>query len=279
MDDACAEIDASIVEVTKARQAVARGKSKQVYLADEIDRLKAVAYAWFQTHRPRVLPHPSRPDLQEVDAAYQTVLQATGRHAARSTYALALLRAKRSLVALRSLVAAMPATLSTQMASPAPLPNSDAPPSFAPLAPDLKMQEIMAQRWSEVQQCIGSHAHLAATVMMGGLLESLLLARINSSPNQRAVFTAANAPRDRTRRTLPLAEWKLVKMVEVAHELGWISRSAKDVGNVLRDFRNYIHPHKEYTDGVAISQDDACMFWEVTKAISRQVLTSVGKSP
>jgi hypothetical protein len=279
MNDAFAEIGASIAEVTKARQSVARKKSKQVFSADEIDRLKAVAYAWFRTHRACVLAHPSQPDLQGVDAAYQTVMEATGRHAARRTYTQALLQAKRSLVEVRSFVAATPVALSPPISAPAPVASSDAPPSFAPLAADPTMQTILTRRWGEVQQCIGSQAHLAATVMMGGLLESLLLARINSSPNQTAVFTATNAPRDRAGRTLPLADWKLVKMVEVAHELGWISKSAKDVGNVLRDFRNYIHPHKEYTDGVAISGDDACMFWEVTKAISRQVLKSVAQPP
>jgi len=68
-------------------------------------------------------------------------------------------------------------------------------------------------------------------------------------------------------------------MVDVAHELAWITKSAKDVGSVLREYRNYIHPHKEYTDGVTITEDDVRMFWEVTKAIARQVLSSAGKSP
>jgi hypothetical protein len=115
--------------------------------------------------------------------------------------------------------------------------------------------------------------------MMGGLLESLLLARINNSPDRSAVLTARGAPRDKAEKTVPLSEWKLVNMVEVAHELRWITKSAKDVGDVLRDFRNYIHPHKEYTDGIAILEEDAVMFWEVTKAVTRQLLNSAGKSP
>ena len=279
MGDAFAEVETSIQEVTKARQSVTRGRSKQVFSGDEVDRLKSVAYAWFQTHRPSVVAHPSRPDLQPVDSAYRTVMEATGRHAARSTYAAALLEAKRSLVAIRSSVAAMPNGPSVSTGAVGTTPTPDLPPTFAPLAADPKMQAILNRRWDEVQQCLGSQAHLAATVMMGGLLESLLLTRINASPNRAAVFTAAKAPRDKTGKTLPLADWKLVKMVEVAHELAWISKSAMDVGNVLRDFRNYIHPHKELTDGVLISGDDAHMFWEVTKAISRQVLGSVGKSP
>jgi len=272
MGDALKEIEAAISEVTKARQSVTQKKTKQVCAVDEVDRLKSVAFAWFQTHRPPVEKHPSQPDLAPVDAAYRSVMEATGRHAARTTYAEALKDAKKSLVAVRSLVA------TTTNATPTAQ-TTDAPPDFSPLAADPEMQGILNRRWGEVQRCIGSGAHLAATVMMGGLLESLLLARINSSPNRSAVFTARGAPRDKAGKTLALSEWKLVNMVEVAHEFRWITKSAKDVGNVLRDFRNYIHPHKEYTDGLAISEEDAVMFWELTKAVTRQVLGSTGKSP
>ncbi|MCX6025705.1 MAG: hypothetical protein NTY23_05525 [Chloroflexi bacterium] len=276
MSDTLANIDAAITEVNAARQALLRRKTKQVSAADEIDRLKSVAYTWFQTHRPFVCAHSTCPDLTAVDAAYRALMQATGGHAARKTYADALRDAKQSLVTARTLVAT---TLST---TPRPKPatgTADTPPNFAPLAVDPRMQTILNRRWGEVQQCIGASAHLAATVMMGGLLESLLLARISSSPNMSAVFTAGRAPHDKAGKTLPLSEWKLVNMVEVAHELRWITKSAKDVGNVLRDFRNYIHPHKEYTDDLAISEEDAVMFWEVTKAVTRQVLGSCGKSP
>jgi len=272
MGDALAELEAAIIEVTKARKLVMQKTAKQVSAGDEIDRLKSVAFAWFKTHRPSVASHSSGPELGDVDTAYQTVLTATGKIAARTTYTNALLAAKRSLVVVRGSVATV------QDSTPA-VATTDAQPNFAPLANDPKMQMILIRRWDEIQSCIDARAHLSATVMMGGMLESLLLARINGSPNRTAVFTANGAPRDRVGATLPLADWKLVKMVEVGHELGWITKSARDVGNVLREFRNYIHPHKEYTDGVLISADDTRMFWEVTKAISRQVLGSVGKSP
>lgn len=140
-------------------------------------------------------------------------------------------------------------------------------------------QAILQRRWAEVQRCLSSNANLAATVMMDGLLESLFLARINGSPDKPGVFTTPAAPRDKAGKTLALSEWKLVRMVDVAHELTWVTKSAKDVGNVLRDFRNYIHPHREYTDGVVILEEDARMFWEVIKSISRHVFASVGKSP
>jgi hypothetical protein len=274
MTDALGAIEAAITEVTKARASVRNKKAKQVSATEEIDRLKSVSFAWFKTHRPRVITHPSQPDVSEVDTAYQTIMSSTGRHAARVTYSDALLRAKHSLVELRSFIA------TNLHAPPAKSAHTtDAPPNFSPLAADRAMQIILQRRWDEVQRCIASNANLAATVMMGGLLESLLLARINASPDKHRIFTAKLAPRAKGGKARPLSEWKVVNMVDVAHELTWITKSAKDVGNVLRDFRNYIHPHKEYTDGVVILDEDARMFWEVTKSISRHLLNSVGKSP
>lgn len=141
------------------------------------------------------------------------------------------------------------------------------------------MQAILARRWNEVQACVSVSACMAATVMMGGILESLLLARINASANRGAIFAARTAPRDKNKKTRSLPDWKLRDMIEVGHEVGWITKSAKDVGNVLRDFRNYIHPHKEHSDGITITQDDVRMFWELTKTLCRQVLASVGRTP
>jgi hypothetical protein len=275
MTDALSAIESAIAEVTKARASIQKKKSKQVSAEDEIDRLKSIAFAWFETHRPNVAGHPSQPDLSNVDSAYRAIMDATGRRTTRASYSNSLLAARRSLLDLRSFVA-------THLhASPSPTTTAtlDIPPNFAPLAFDPRMQVILQRRWDEVQRCIAVKANLAATVMMGGLLESLLLARINVSPNKPAVFKAKSTPRDKKGKALPLPDWKLIHMVEIAHELGWVTKSAKDVGNVLRDFRNYIHPHKEHTDNVLIVDEDARMFWEVTKSISRHVLTSVGKSP
>jgi hypothetical protein len=58
----------------------------------------------------------------------------------------------------------------------------------------------------------------------------------------------------------------------VAHELGWITVSAKDVGAVLRDYRNYIHPQKQLSHGVQLTPEDATLFWEISKSISRQIV-------
>jgi len=65
--------------------------------------------------------------------------------------------------------------------------TSDIPPDFSKLIADPQMQQILKGRWIECTSCIAANAPLAATVMMGGLLEGLLLARINRETNKAPI--------------------------------------------------------------------------------------------
>lgn len=69
----------------------------------------------------------------------------------------------------------------------------DAPPDFSPLA-NADMQAVLHGRWMECFRCVYASAPMAATVMMGGLLETPLLARINLEANKTPVSTALSAP-------------------------------------------------------------------------------------
>ena len=138
------------------------------------------------------------------------------------------------------------------------------------------MQDILARRWEETLLCMRGGAHLAATVMMGGLLEALLLARVNLETNKKPIFTAMSAPKDKASgSTYPLKDWALRDYIDVSHELGWITKSAKDVGEVLRDWRNYIHPHKEHSHKVKLVKSDGVLLWGVAKSIATQVIASI----
>src|SRR5437870_5340399 len=97
MADVHSELECAIREVTQARKAVGRSKSRQVTAADEIDQLKAVAYAWFQTHRPEIAAQSDGALLAAIDAPYKLILSSTSRAAARSTYLNALRDAKAAL--------------------------------------------------------------------------------------------------------------------------------------------------------------------------------------
>ncbi|MCC6139008.1 MAG: hypothetical protein IT389_00170 [Nitrospira sp.] len=261
-------IDIAIREITTARALVLKITGKQVRGVDAIASLKATALAWFNTHRPIVNAGTSDLDLTTVDSYYTTILNSTAGYAARQTYLDALQVAKKSLVALR-------ANALTNQASAASGNTDDIAPDFSPLAGNQEMREILTRRWQECCKCVNASAHLAAIVMMGGLLEALFVARANKMTVKDPLLNASAAPKDKaTGKTLNYREWMLDSYIKVAHELKWITESAKDVADILKEYRNYIHPEKERRHGVVLALNDSTMFWSVTKALVRQLLLS-----
>jgi hypothetical protein len=111
--------------------------------------------------------------------------------------------------------------------------------------------------------------------MMGGLLEALFVARANKMPDKKPLISAAGAPRDKTTgKVVPYPEWMLDSYIKVAKELTWITASAGDLADVLKEYRNFIHPAKELRYGVVLARNDSSVFWALTKALTEQLLMS-----
>jgi hypothetical protein len=225
--------------------------------------LKAVALAWFQRHKASVAPGTNAREIDSIDASFRELLGLSERAPSTAKVRAVVKRLQSELVRLdTSLVSSAAVSKST----------TNAPPSFAAV-PDPLMRQVLSRRWQECVTCLEAGAPLAATVMMGGLLESLFLARVNREPSKQPIFTAKAAPKDpKTQQALSLREWTLGDYIAVAHELRWIPQSVRDVSEVVRDYRNYIHPQKELTHQIALTVGDARMFWEVSKAISSHLL-------
>jgi hypothetical protein len=263
MTDGQQALDDAIRRCDFLRALLHKRTAKQVWAEDERSTIKATCLAWFNSQNPKIAPQLDSRVLAAADAIYDRMLKASERAGTRSQYQRSLKRLRGELLEIRSkqMVAASKATA-----------TADVTPSFAVLIPDPKMQGILERRWNECVLCIYAPAPMAATVMMGGLLEGLLLARVNKEANQKPIFTAAGAPKDKNGKPLPLKDWTLKNFIDVVHELGWISQSAKDVGVVLRDYRNYIHPQKELSHGVMLTSEDTTVLWEVAKSISKQLV-------
>lgn len=259
-------IDAAIQEVTRARSRLSRIKKTQIRGADDVAMLKSTAHAWFNTHRPVVKSEASHVNLCAADEPYTKVLNSTAKSAARSTYIDALKIARDALVAMRA----------EAMITPAPGANKtdDLAPDFSPLAGNEAMREILARRWHECHRCVEADAHLAAIVMMGGLLEALFVARANKMPDKKPLVSAVAAPKDKTGKTVNYQDWMLDSYIKVAHELGWITASGRNVADVLKEYRNYVHPEKELRHGVSLELNDSSLLWQVTKQLARQLLLS-----
>jgi hypothetical protein len=260
-------IDLAINDLESLKRLLKKKTAVQVSTVDEKSLIKATALTWFNNHREIIIRTTDGLNMGSVDSLYSQLLLGVDRATTRKKCFNLMKDLRVSLTGLRSTVLA--SALKNKPSS-----GSDIPLDFSLLIKDSKMITILHGRWSECVICISAGAPLSAVIMMGGLLEGLLLARINSHSDKTAIFTAKAAPKDRAGKTLAQKEWGLKNYLDVAHELGWITQSAKDVGSVLRDYRNYVHPEKQLSGNLILKDHDAILFWELTKSLSRQLVNS-----
>jgi len=142
------------------------------------------------------------------------------------------------------------------------------------LVPNADMQKIIYLRWEETERCLDV-APLACVVMMGALLEALLLARVNKLDDKAAIFKLKSTPLDKSGKPISLSDWTLQNYIGVAHEMGWIRKSAKDVSVTMMEYRNLIHPEKQLRLKIILEPQDSKMFWAVFKELSKQLVDSV----
>jgi hypothetical protein len=109
----------------------------------------------------------------------------------KATYLEALSDARSALVEMRAPVLVA--------SSHVPIPNTDdLPPDFSPLAVNQEMRGILTRRWQQCAKCVKTDAHLAAIVMMGGLLEAVIRgARANKLTDKSALIGATVRPKIR----------------------------------------------------------------------------------
>lgn len=254
---------AAIDAVSKLRDTLKRSRRRQVSAEQERALVRATAEAWFRSLKPGLALAAT--EVRQVDDQFALLLDYAEKHTTRARYLSLLATMRTQLGQLRTRWLSGLAGAADQVAAP----------NFAALVTDPAMQAILARRWKETRDCLTVGANLAATVMMGGLLEALFLTRVNQTKDKKPIFTAKAAPKEKsTGNPAPLKEWMLNDYIEVAHELKWIATSAKQVGITLRDFRNFIHPQKELTQGVLIDENETKVLWAVFVAMVEQLLKS-----
>jgi len=249
-------------DIAKILKIVSQVQARQIWSQDIRSHLKAVGFAWFNSYHHNYLEAGLSDILSTLDSEYKTLISAAEGCPQKTGILGRLKKIQNTLKQMRSQI------LGTSRSASA---TSDSPPPFSALVADPFMQDVLLSRWKECISCISANAPVAAIVMMGGLLESLLLARVNRETSKQPIFLAKSAPRDKTGTPRLLKDWVLRDYIDVAHELQWISKSARDVSDVLRDYRNYIHPYKQVSSQTTLTGKDALVLWEVFKTIARQL--------
>jgi hypothetical protein len=269
MQRSAGPLDEAIREIDQLRKHLRKLGAKQITASADCSLIRAYSLAWTNNHKVQVQDLLSGEQFAQSDALYQRLLTATYRATSRGTY-LGILKALREelLQLQRQALAKSNPSSGLRM------------PDISKLVQNAEMAGLIQRRAHEVVETLDK-APLAASIMMGALLEALFLARINVLPEKRRLFSLKSTPRDKSGKARELKEWGLNDFIEVSHEMGWIRKPLKDISTVLRDYRNVIHPVKELalmmeleTD-VLVNADDAKMFWRVFCELSEQIASSV----
>lgn len=267
MSDHAAALSQAIQAIDRLKALLAKSRSSQVRNVGERQAASAVAQAWFQAFRPQFNSFNDNSTLREIDGEFSSLLHASDRASSRAGYRSRLKAVRTAVLRFRSDVLDPLGTKQVGNEGIA------APPNFSNLTSDARMRQILERRWEETGKCMRAEAYLAATVMMGALLEALILARINRLSDKSPVFRQKSAPKDKkTGKTLPLSEWKLQSLIQVAFEMKWLGKPGRDVGSVMRDYRNFIHPEREYSSGITIHSEDANMFLAVFTSLAKSLV-------
>lgn len=266
MSQAAGPLDDAILEIDRLRRQLKKVSSRQVENNTEREIVRAYSLAWTNSHRLKLADSVEANFLAGVDELYEKLHTASYRAISRVTYLSTIKDLRAALIELQKQIISGAAR------------NTFAVPDFSPLAQE-QMSSILSRRVEEVINSIDK-APLSATIMMGALLEALFLARVNLVQDKKPLFSLKTTPRDREGRPRELKDWGLNDYIEVGHEMGWIRKPAKDIGGVLRDYRNIIHPVKELTMlkeqriAVLIDASDAKMFWRVFSELCEQITAS-----
>lgn len=125
------------------------------------------------------------------------------------------------------------------------------------------LAETIKQRLDEIQLCLKSKSSLAVIFLCGSTLEGVLL---NAATKNPKIFNTSKCAPQRESKVKQFHEWSLNELINVAHDVGLIGVDVKKFSHALRDFRNYIHPLEQASQGFNPDYHTAKISWQVLQA-------------
>jgi hypothetical protein len=141
-------------------------------------------------------------------------------------------------------------------------PGSEGVTRRFPFLSDPELRSIVERDYAElVVKIYPAGAWKSTVILAGSILEAILFDRL-ADPNWSAAALASDkAPRDRrTGNVLPLEDWKLQGLIDVEMDIGVVKKGTADtIHQVLRDYRNFVHPKKEIRAAHACTEAEAML--------------------
>ncbi len=134
---------------------------------------------------------------------------------------------------------------------------------------DSVITSILNERLREIEKNLNSKASLSAIFISGSTLEGILYGV--ASNNIKDFNSAKSSPKDKIGKVLSFDKWNLGNFIDVAKEIGFLDEDVKKFSHSLRDFRNYIHPYHQISQGFSPTEHTAKICWQVLKLAIFQI--------
>lgn len=131
---------------------------------------------------------------------------------------------------------------------------------------------ILQARVDEAQACPRDKVALGSIFLLGSTLEGILLGF--ALKDQKPFMTAPSAPKLKDGSVKKIHDWKLAELIDVACQINLLNLDVKKFSHELRDFRNYIHPYHQMSQGFSPDQHTVDICWQVFKAAFFQLKAS-----
>ena len=115
---------------------------------------------------------------------------------------------------------------------------------------DSDLRRIIERDYRELRlKVFPSRAWKSTVILAGSIMEAILFDQlVRDSSIEAKAKASQKAPKDKTGTVLDLVagNWKFIKLIEVSVDIGILPADrAKSFDQVLRDYRNFVHPKKE----------------------------------
>jgi hypothetical protein len=125
---------------------------------------------------------------------------------------------------------------------------------------DPALAAVIQQRLDEARLCHDCGAYIATIIMLGSLLEGVLLSAVEER-------LAGPPPK-------PLDRMGLQDLVELAHRERWIQVDVKMGSDLIRSYRNLVHPRAQVRMGAPPDSDTVDICWPVVNATLNDLAAS-----
>ncbi len=127
---------------------------------------------------------------------------------------------------------------------------------------DQALKHIIQRDYKELDSIlIPDGAWKSAVVLSGSILESILYDLLSQKIHVDSANSSTKAPKFRgTPTPITSGKWKLIALIEVAVDIDLLpAQRAASIDQVLRDYRNFVHPQKELRSQHPCTEAEAFM--------------------